>query len=175
MRAVGPPDQPFKIAAAAPERPDFSRLYEESFERIYAFIARQIPTRQETEDLTAEVFHQAFASLDQFHWRGRPLIAWLYGIARNVLASYWRRLGRANALVSDDLDPTTDEEIERQALLTELVQSLSPHQRTVIQRRFIDRMTIREIAEELGRSQGAVKQLQLRALENLRRKLGGSK
>jgi RNA polymerase sigma-70 factor (ECF subfamily) len=57
-------------------------------------------------------------------------------------------------------------------MLSELVQALLPEQRTVIVRRFIEQRSIREIAQELGRSEGAVKQLQLRALENLRKKLG---
>jgi RNA polymerase sigma-70 factor (ECF subfamily) len=57
-------------------------------------------------------------------------------------------------------------------MLAELVESLLPDQRTVIVRRFIEQRSIREIALELGRSEGAVKQLQLRALENLREKLG---
>jgi len=57
-------------------------------------------------------------------------------------------------------------------MLAELVESLLPDQRTVIVRRFIKQRSIREIALELGRSEGAVKQLQLRALENLREKLG---
>jgi RNA polymerase sigma-70 factor (ECF subfamily) len=57
-------------------------------------------------------------------------------------------------------------------MLAEMVQALLPDQRMVIVRRFIEQRSIQEIAQELGRSEGAIKQLQLRALENLREKMG---
>jgi RNA polymerase sigma-70 factor (ECF subfamily) len=59
-------------------------------------------------------------------------------------------------------------------MLAQIVESLLPDQKHVIVRRFIDQKSIREIAQELGRSEGAIKQLQLRALENLRERLGGT-
>lgn len=169
-------DEPVQFQPTEGKRPDFVRLYKESFDEIYAFIARRVQTRDETEDLTAEVFHQALRSLDGFRWQGTPLIGWIYGIARNVLAAHWRRLGRASAAaLPEDPGTETDGEVERRMLLTELVRSLTHDQRTVIERRFIDQMPIRQIAQELGRSEGAIKQLQLRALENLRKRLGDSK
>lgn len=164
-----------EIRASEGTRPDFVRLYEERFDQIYAFIARRVRTRQETEDLTAEVFHQAFRSLDGFQWQGTPLIGWLYGIARNVLAAYWRQRGRAPAMLAEDPGTGIEEGVERRMLLAELVRSLAHDQRMVIERRFLDQISIRQIAKELGRSEGAIKQLQVRALENLRKRLGDSK
>ena len=120
--------------------------------------------------MTAEVFHQALASIRNFKWQGAPFVAWLYGIAANVLSNHWQKLGKSTAL--DDPDLSASDEIERSLMLAQLVESLAPDQRLVITRRFIDEKSIREIAHELGRSEGAVKQLQLRALEKLREKLG---
>ncbi len=160
------------LIEAAQNQPDrFAELYEQNFVRIYAFFARRVATREETQDLTAEVFHQALASIKTFKWQGAPFIAWLYGIAANVLAKHRQRMGKASFEEFTDLSEDGPE-IERSVMLAEAVETLLPDQKQVILRRFLDQRSIREIALELGRSEGAVKQLQLRALENLRERLG---
>ena len=161
-----------QIKAAQSEPVRFAELYEQNFHRVYAFIARRVGSRDHAQDLTAEVFHQALASIGSFRWQGAPFISWLYGIAANVLAAHWQKLGRNPAQIEEDWDAGGSDEIERRAILAELVESLMPDQRTVIERRFIEQRSIREVATELGRSEGAIKQLQLRALENLREKMG---
>ena len=166
------------IEAAQSEPARFAELYEQNFARVYAFFARRVGTREEAQDLTSEVFHQALASIRSFKWQGAPFIAWLYGIAANVLSKHWQKLGRNPALEEPALEEEeTDlsaagDEIERSVMLAELVESLPPDQRRVVLLRFVKQKSIREIAHDLDRSEGAVKQLQLRALENLRAKLG---
>ena len=76
--------------------------------------------------------------------------------------------------VSDDLDQSSWKEIERGALVLQLVGSLGEDQRSVIIKRFVEKKSIRDIAAEFGRTEGAIKQLQLRALENLRTRSGES-
>jgi RNA polymerase sigma-70 factor (ECF subfamily) len=163
-------DRPL-IEAAKSEPARFAELYEQHFARVYAFFARRVDTREEAQDLTAEVFHQALASIKSFTWQGAPFIAWLYGITANVLSKHWHKQGKLRTEELNDLSSAGDE-IERSIILEKLVDSLLPDQRRVIVRRFVDQKSIREIAEELGRTEGAVKQLQLRALENLREKFG---
>lgn len=163
-------DERMRIAAAQDEPARFAELYEQNFDRVYAFFAHRVASRQEAEDLTSEVFHQALASIRNFKWQGAPFVSWLYGIAAHVLSAHRRRLGHSQPLEDDLSDSGPD--IERSVLLSKLVQSLADDQRHVIQRRFVDQRSIREIAQELGRSEGAIKQLQLRALENLRTRLG---
>jgi RNA polymerase sigma-70 factor (ECF subfamily) len=165
-------DRPL-IEAAQNEPARFAELYEQNFVRVYAFFARRVSTREEAQDLTAEVFHQALASIRSFTWQGSPFVAWLYGIAANLLAKHWEKLGKHSAEELGDLSSAGDE-IERTVMLGKAVESLLPDQKHVIVRRFVDQKSIREIAQELGRSEGAVKQLQLRALENLRQRLGGT-
>lgn len=165
-------DEKLLIEAAQRERYHFADLYEQNFDRVYGFIARRVSTREQAEDLTAEVFHQALASIGSFRWQGAPFIAWLYGIAANVLSAYWQKVGRSPAFADEDWEQGSTDEIEHRVMLAEIVESLSPDQRTVIIRRFIEQRSIREIAQELCRSEGAIKQLQLRALENLRDKIG---
>lgn len=165
-------DRPL-IEAAQSEPARFAELYDQNFDRVYAFFARRVSSREEVQDLTAEVFHQALASIRTFKWQGAPFIAWLYGIAANVLSKHWRKQGKHVEQELTDLS-SMGSEIERSVMLAKAVEMLLPDQKQVIIRRFVDQKSIREIAQELGRSEGAVKQLQLRALENLRAELGGT-
>ena len=159
------------IEAAQSEPARFAELYKQNFARVYAFLARRVATREEAQDLTSEVFHQALGSIRSFKWQGAPFVAWLYGIAANVLSNHWQKLGRSPASEEMELSDSGDE-IERSVMLAELVELLPPDQSRVVLLRFVKQKSIGEIANELGRSEGAVKQLQFRALENLREKLG---
>lgn len=163
------------IEAAQKDPSRFAELYEQNFHRVYAYVARRVRDRAETQDLTAYVFHQALANLGKFTWKGSPFAAWLYRIAANAIADQAKRKMRES---SDQLNPSSEnltaadlEEVERRARLFRAVDKLPADQRLVIVRRFADEKSIREIAVELGRSQGAVKQLQFRGLENLRNRL----
>ena len=162
------------IEAAQKDPGRFADLYENNFERVYAFIVRRVRDRHEAEDLTAEVFQHALANLPRFEWRGVPFAAWLFRIAANAIADRWQRISKERSdPVSDDLDRASWQEIERRAMLFQLVDDLPADQRSVIIKRFVEQKSIREIAEEFGRSEGAIKQLQFRALENLRERVGG--
>ena len=162
-------DEERQIAAAQRDPADFGELYENNFDRIYAFIARRVPSRQDAEDLTAEVFHEALRTLARFEWKGVPFAAWLLGIAGNRLADRWRRFAKQSEVSQNDWDETgVDARTEENLMLFQLVDELPSDQRLVICRRFIDQKSLREIAHELGRSEGAIKQLQFRALQSLR-------
>jgi RNA polymerase sigma-70 factor (ECF subfamily) len=167
-----------QIEAAQRDPTRFGDLYQANFERVYVFIVRRVGDRDQAEDLTAELFEHALANLSRFEWRGVPFAVWLYRIAANLIADRGRRLARESAQsidpVSDDLDQSSWKEIERRALVLQLVDSLGKDQRSVIIKRFIEQKSIREIAEEFGRTEGAIKQLQLRAIENLKTRAGES-
>jgi RNA polymerase sigma-70 factor (ECF subfamily) len=170
LKAIEPDAHERQLIEAAQRDPRrFGELYESNFDRVYAFVARRVPSREEAEDLTAEVFHQALAGLPKFEWRGTPFAAWLVGIASHLIAHRWQRAARQSEVSSDELESFgVREETERQAMFMQLVDRLPDDQRHVIRRRFLDQRSIRDIAQELGRSEGAVKQLQFRAIENLR-------
>jgi RNA polymerase sigma-70 factor (ECF subfamily) len=161
------------IEAAQRDPRRFAELYETNFERVYAFIARRVGDRDQAQDLTADVFHQALANLPRFEWRGVPFAAWLFRIAANAIADRWKRDARDRD-VPNPYEPTAAglDELEHRAQLFRLVDQLPADQRRVIVMRFAEQKTIREIAETLGRSEGAVKQLQLRGLQGLRARLG---
>jgi RNA polymerase sigma-70 factor, ECF subfamily len=162
------------IEAAQSDPNRFAELYENNFHRVYAFVARRINDRDAAQDVTAEVFHQALKNLGRFQWRGVPFAAWLMRIASNALADRRQQTSRGVEVQAEEtLDNCAESsgdavEVERRAMLFELVDRLPADQRTVILRRFVEQTSIREIAQELGRSEGAVKQLQFRALETLR-------
>jgi RNA polymerase sigma-70 factor (ECF subfamily) len=158
------------LVQAAQKDPDkFAELYENNFERVYAFVVRRVRDRSVAEDLTSDVFHKALAALPNFDWRGIPFAAWLFRIASNVVADYWKRA--AKEVVEDPPEASTDvslEDIEQRAHLFRLVGQLPADQRRVIGMRFAEGKSIHEIAQELGHSEGAVKQLQFRGLQALR-------
>jgi RNA polymerase sigma-70 factor (ECF subfamily) len=161
-----------RVEAAQQDTARFGELYEDSFERVYAYIARRVGTREEAQDLTADVFHQALAILPRFEWQDVPFVAWILGIAANLLSDRWRRVNRLQEVEIDDPDQIgVEDDIEKRALLYQLVETLPADQRRVIVRRFVGQKSLREIAAELGRSDGAIKQLQLRALQNLRERI----
>jgi RNA polymerase sigma-70 factor, ECF subfamily len=167
------------IEAAQQDPSRFAELYEHNFHRVYAYVLHRVHDRDLAEDLTAEVFHQALANIGRFEWRGAPFAAWLVRIAANAIADRFQSAAVRHESATDTLDETPSQghgaradenEIERRAMLFKLVDSLPEDQRLVIVRRFVDQRSIRDIAEELGRSEGAIKQLQFRALQTLRTK-----
>ena len=161
-------DDRFLIEAAQRDPSRFGDLYEENFYRVYAYIARRVGDRHQAEDLTADVFREALAGIRNFEWRGAPFRAWLFGIAARIVADHWKRAGRDVAVPAPEIDSRDPADIERSVMLFELVDRLPEAQFRVIHMRFVEQKSIREIARELDRSEGAVKQLQLRALKNLR-------
>ncbi len=165
-------DERALIEAAQTDPARFVELYERHFHRVYAYAIRRAGSRAEAEDITSEVFERALVNLPRFEWRGVPLIAWLFRIAANALSDRRQQIERDSAGPPPDVpDEGESATIERRAMLFQLVDRLPDLQRQVIEMRFVDGRSIREIAAALERSEGAVKQLQLRALENLRKRM----
>src|SRR5713226_10148272 len=86
------------IEAAQSDPARFADVYENYFELVYAYVARRVRNRDEAEDLTAEVFRKALASLPRFKWRGAPFAAWLLRIASNMIADRSKRVAREVSL-----------------------------------------------------------------------------
>jgi RNA polymerase sigma-70 factor (ECF subfamily) len=164
------------VEAAQKDPQRFADLYEANFERVYAFIARRVRDRAAAEDLTSEVFHKALAHLPNFDYRGVPFAAWLLRISTNLIHDRWK--SNAREVVEDPPEVGVEidmEELEDRARLFRLVETLPADQHRVIVMRFAEGKSIQEIGRELGRSGGAIKQLQFRGLETLRARLSGKK
>jgi RNA polymerase sigma-70 factor (ECF subfamily) len=163
-------DERLLVEAAQKDPARFAELYEIHFERVYAFITRRVGDRDAAEDLTSDVFHKALANLKRFEWRGVPFGAWLLRIAVNAIVDRSKRHGREIA-VDDPPELSTRPglaQVDDRARLFRLVDQLPADQRLVVVMRFAEQKSIREIAQRLGRSEGAIKQLQFRGLETLR-------
>jgi RNA polymerase sigma-70 factor (ECF subfamily) len=171
-------DERLLIEAAQKDPARFAELYELNFERVYAYIVKRVQGRAETEDLTAEVFHQALANIQRFEWRGIPFAAWLFRMAANLIWDRWHQSGREIAdddvIESAQVSPAEIEAVERRTTLFRLVDALPAEQKRVLVLRFVDQKSIKEVAKEICRTEGAVKQLQFRALSTLRARMEGA-
>jgi RNA polymerase sigma-70 factor (ECF subfamily) len=169
-------DERILIEEAKRDRHRFGELYELHFERVYAYVGRRVRDRAAVQDLTADVFRKALEGLNRFEWRGAPFAAWLFRIASNAIANHRQRSTRettgSDIEVKQAWTPAPSSSIEDRAALYRFVRDLPDDQRLVIQMRFADEKGIREIAEEMGRTEGAVKQLQYRAIQSLRERMG---
>ena len=178
--ALQAPDERLLVEAAQDDPSKFDALYEQNFERVYIFIASRVRDRSTAEDLTSEVFHKALANLPAYERRSTPFVAWLCRIASNAIADHFKRVNREQQADDDTFD-TPDpvnvsskqmKSIEHHAFLFRLVEKLPENQRRVICERFIEERSIKEIARRLNKTEGAIKQLQFRAVQTLREQMG---
>ena len=179
--AAGSPKERVLVEAAQSDPARFDALYELHFERVYAFVASRTRDRATAEDVTSEVFHKALASLPSYEWRGVPFASWLLRIAANSIIDHAKRAAREFPAPDDppdraaapDLQASEMRAIEYRAQLFLLVRRLPEVQKQVVYQRFVKQRSIREVAQRLGKTEGAVKQLQLRAIQNLRAQMEG--
>jgi RNA polymerase sigma-70 factor, ECF subfamily len=171
-------DERLLVEAAQQDPARFADLYELNFERVYAYVVKRVQDRAESEDVTAEVFHQALANLKRFEWRGIPFAAWLFRIAANLISDRWQRSGREvcdeDAIELAQVSPAEIEEVERRATVFRLVDTLPAEQKRVVVLRFVEQKSIKEVAKAVRKTEGAVKQLQFRALSTLRARMEGA-
>jgi RNA polymerase sigma-70 factor, ECF subfamily len=180
--AAEPPqgaDERVLVEAAQADPSKFDVLYELHFDRIYFFIVSRVRDRSTAEDLTSETFHKALANLASYEWRGTPFSAWLYRIASNAIVDHYKRSNREqqideleNPLAQPELASHDIEFIERHVHFFRLVDQLPEVQRRVVLERFVEDRSIKEIAQRLSKTEGAIKQLQFRALQSLRAQIG---
>lgn len=155
-----------------------AELYDRHYDAVYRYCYYRLGDGDAAQDVAAEVFLRMVDKLDTFRPRGRPLLAWLYTIARNLVADRYRREGQANQVpleeamplvdAGDGLDRRLDRRLEAECLAAALAH-LTEEQRQVILLKFMENLCNAEVASVLGKSEGAIKSLQHRALAALRR------
>ena len=149
----------------------WARLFDEHRDKIWRYALARTGNRDEAGDITSQVFVEALESIHRFHYRGRPVLAWLYRLARNHTGKLARQAKRrASLAVSEAAEATIDDTIET-LVLTEALASLTPDQADVIALRFFAGYSTREIADALGKSESGVYSLEVRAIGALRRRL----
>jgi RNA polymerase sigma-70 factor (ECF subfamily) len=154
----------------------FGQLYDHYQGSVYRFVFYRTRSQALAEDLTSETFLRALRSMSGFRWQGKDFGAWLMTIARNLCTDHFKAGRTRLELTTDDMgahdDATEGPENAVLAGLTNEVlldglRRLSDEQRDCLIMRFLQGLSIAETAEVLGRSEGAVKQLQLRGVRNL--------
>jgi len=161
--------------AASLDPTALGQIYDTYYSRIYAYIYHRIGDARAAEDLAADVFvHMLEAVRDQKAWR-TSLTGWLYRIAHNLVIDYYRRRSKREGPPLDErIVGTADEhKLSLEALLTRerlrmTIQRLTEEQQQVIFLRFVEDLSNAEVAEVLGKTEGAIKALQHRALTTLR-------
>ncbi|MBI2278824.1 MAG: sigma-70 family RNA polymerase sigma factor [Candidatus Brennerbacteria bacterium] len=154
----------------------FGALYDLYMPRIYRFVFLRTRGREDAEDLTHQVFMNAWQNLHRYETRGFPFGSWLYRIASNAVIDYYRT-AKAHApleAVPEEVfaEPNTMGDVVDTAINLDRIRitlaSLEPDQQNVLLMKFVDDMTNKEIADALGKTEGAVRVIQHRAIKKLR-------
>lgn len=160
------------------DRAAFAELYDAHVDSVYRYLLYRVREPSDAEDLTSEVFTRAFANIHRYRWQGKSFLAWLYTIARNAVTDRRRRerptveLDSAFGLAEDG--PTAHDRAvlgEQVDALRGAVRHLTAEQREVLVLRFAQDMSSRQVAQILGKNEGAIRALQFRALGRLRKLL----
>jgi RNA polymerase sigma-70 factor (ECF subfamily) len=161
------------------DRAALEELYLIHFDRIYGYLHVSVGNRHDAEDLTTQTFLKMLESIGKFRWQSAPFSAWLFRIAHNLAMDYFRagkRWQPEEEVPEPEPDESTSaeagalESIGRKSML-ELIDELSPEQQQVLTLKFVFNFANAETATILGKTEGAVKSLQHRALVSLQKQL----
>jgi RNA polymerase sigma-70 factor (ECF subfamily) len=159
--------------AKAGEQDAVDALYRLHVDRIYAYLAANVGNPHDAEDLTTLTFMRMIVSLPRYQPRSTPFAAWLFRIARNLAVDHFRAAARARARPQPVVSRGASAEdealsvLDREVLREELA-ALSLGQREVLTLKFVCGLTNAEAAAVLGKTEGAVKALERRALRTLK-------
>jgi len=160
----------------------FGSLYERYVDKIYSYVYYRTGNQHDAEDLTAKVFFQALSHLPRFVQRGLPFSSWLYRIAHNVVANWYRDHSRRKMVsldgfavpgaVRDDGLLLKIAQDERRLSLAQAIRRLPAERQELLILKFVEQLPNATIGQIMGRSEGAIKSLYHRTLLALREELG---
>lgn len=169
-------------AAQAGDAGAIEALYRTHHATIYRYVLFRVGSVAVAEDVTSQVFLGMMRQLPRYRWQGKPFLSWLYAIAQKQVAMHFRSSARAGSpvdleqaesVIADTAGPHADaEQRERRVALARALDTLPESQREVILLRFVLALSLAETAAAVDKSEGAVKQLQLRGLAALKDVLG---
>jgi RNA polymerase sigma-70 factor (ECF subfamily) len=158
----------------------FSILYERYVVRIYNYIYYRVGNTHDAEDITARVFYRAMGGISRYDNRGVPFSAWLYRIAHNLVANWYRDNARKKEVSleevgqfqqrSEHLESVMVQTQENEKLI-KAIRSLPPDRQQLIILKLVEDLSNQEIGQIMGKSEGAVKSLYHRTLLSLRKKM----
>ena len=167
------------LPSSGPPRVDavvLADLHEQYYDRIARYIAVRTGDRDAAEDMAGDVFLRAVESLGNFEQRGIPLQAWLFRVAHNLVVDHLRRRSRRRSVPLDEAMATPDRsdpagEVEHRLSMERVDQAmveLNPAQQEVIALRFMGGLSSEEAGAVMGRTAGAIRELQRTAIGALR-------
>jgi len=152
----------------------FGKLYDLHLDTVYRYVYYKVSDPSEAEDLAAQVFLKAWEAMPRYQWREIPFSHWLMRLARNAVIDHYRT-SRSHGDLGEDMvsqEPDPQGEYlrgEQLRSLADAVRQLPEEQRMVVVLRFVEEMDYAQLASILGKSQGALRVIQHRALAALRR------
>jgi RNA polymerase sigma-70 factor, ECF subfamily len=175
--AIDVHDEPALLARARQLEPAaLAQIHDTYYTRVFRYVALRVADRQTAEDLTSEVFIRLLSALRDRHAPQNSLSGWLFGVASRVVADYYRQHYRGPETSLPDWlpDGSSDPAAQVDAALSheqlhQALTALTEEQQNVIALRFGYEMSIREVATTMGKNEGAIKQLQARAVAALSR------
>lgn len=169
-------DEQLLVERAKEDKEAFGELYTLYVDKIYSYVYYRTGNNQDAEDLTARVFFRAIKHIGNYQNQGVPFSAWLYRIAHNLLANWYRDQSRRQMVSLDsiaqwhveDSPELASELLEDQEALLAAIQRLPADRQELLILKYVDRMPNADIGEIMGRSEGAIKSLYHRTLLSLR-------
>lgn len=161
----------------------FGELYDEYLPKIYRFILFKVGRKHDAEDLTHQVFAQAWEHIGRFEFQGFPFSSWLYRIASNAVIDYYRTfknnldiemVPKEAVMRDDNLEDRFDTGLSMELVRTAITK-LDADQQNVILMRFVNELSTKEIALALGKTEGAIRVIQHRALKQLKVHINASR
>jgi RNA polymerase sigma-70 factor (ECF subfamily) len=170
-----------ELVSRAKKDPEaFGELYERYVDKIYNYTYYRTGNHHDAEDLTAKTFYRALKHMTRYVDRGLPFSAWLYRIAHNLVANWYRDRKRRQVIALDEVSASTHrhhansgpesalESADDQRFLLRLIRRLSADRQQLVILKFVEQMSNKEIGQIMGRSEGAIKSLYHRTLLALR-------
>jgi RNA polymerase sigma-70 factor, ECF subfamily len=180
-RAAVPPSDLQRLVERAQngEREALEELYLLHFDRVYSYLHMSVGNRHDAEDLTTQTFLKMLEAIGRFRWRSAPFSAWLFRIAHNLAMDHFRASRRWQpeqevpepyGAEESSAEEAALESIGQRSML-ELIENLSLEQQQVLTLKFVFSFSNSETATILGKTDGAVKSLQHRALVSLQKQI----
>jgi len=173
-----------ELVQKAKKDPDvFGQLYDKYYPQIFGYILKRVANLEIAQDVTSETFFKALKKLWQFRWKNVPFSCWLYRIANNEIANYFRKNKKRTIPLENIPEPIgvsnpetevfeTEKELEKHQdflLLHKKISTLSVKYQEVITLRFFEKKKIKEVAEILSKKEGTIKSQLHRALKELKK------
>jgi RNA polymerase sigma-70 factor (ECF subfamily) len=162
--------------AIAGDKVAFTELYDKYHDQMYRYVLYRVSSLEDAEDINQLVFLQAWRAIGRYHITGSPFVAWLFTIAHNLVVSFYRR-NRSTVPLDQEFEesrPGSHPEFATETILDQertrvAISKLRPDHQKVINQRFMENRPHRDIANSMGKTEGAVRVIQHRALVELRR------